>query len=285
MFKKIKYFIKNKIPATYLLLHPLWVNFYQAIWNIRNIILINAPIKVHVNNDYIEMLPQGHIAEVLWKYGFENLERKFVVRHLRAGMCVVNIGANAGLYSLIAGRLVGSKGQVHAFEPSKLNFELLNKNITLNTAVNIHSNRMAISNFEGNLALYLDPENPKLDSHYFVRRFIDGSIPEDALEIIKCITLDKYWADYCGVNHRVIDFIILDVEGSELAALEGMTAILEGSPRLIMMIECTKDLEEIDFLLKSLEFNFYLLKENTGEIEEIEKIARGNVIVFRKKYF
>ena len=44
-------------------------------------------------------------------------EMTFLRRWLRPGMTVIDIGANLGVYSLPMARLVGSKGQVFAYEP------------------------------------------------------------------------------------------------------------------------------------------------------------------------
>ena len=87
----------KKIPAAYVVFHPLWVMFYHLIWKRENIMYFNRPIKIYVKNDYVEMLPQGHIAEVLWKHEFENLERKFIIRHLISGMCNVILCTTIGL--------------------------------------------------------------------------------------------------------------------------------------------------------------------------------------------
>ena len=45
-------------------------------------------------------------------------ETAFVVRWLRPGMTVIDIGANLGVYSLPMARLVGPEGQVFAYEPA-----------------------------------------------------------------------------------------------------------------------------------------------------------------------
>jgi len=44
-------------------------------------------------------------------------DRHVFVSHLREGMTVMDVGANWGLYSLLASRAVGPSGKVYAFEP------------------------------------------------------------------------------------------------------------------------------------------------------------------------
>src|SRR3954452_15137269 len=50
-------------------------------------------------------------------------ERKFLSNHLRAGMTVLDIGANIGLYSIFLADLVGTEGKVFGFEPDPVLFE------------------------------------------------------------------------------------------------------------------------------------------------------------------
>lgn len=71
---------------------------------------------------------------------------------------------------------------------------------------------------------------------------------------MQCDTLHNYWAAYCEIDPRVIGFVILDFEGAEL--------------------------KKINAFLKSFGFDFYVLEEDENDIVRIEKITRGNIIVF-----
>src|SRR5882724_8977403 len=44
-------------------------------------------------------------------------EKRFLEQHVRPGMCVADIGANQGLYTLLISRILGREGRVYAFEP------------------------------------------------------------------------------------------------------------------------------------------------------------------------
>ena len=228
------------------------------------------------------MLPEGHIAEMIWKHAFEQDVRNFVEKYLKPGMCVLNIGANAGLYTLMAAKIVGSKGVVHAFEPATLNFDRLKRNVRLNGFTNVIINQMAISDFSGSLAILPDPAHPKLDSHYFVQRIIDGKPPEGVIELMTCDTLDNYWMKICDGVLTKVDMIILDVEGGELDVFKGAQATFEISPNLIMMAECTSKLDEIETLLRTNDFKFFKWNIASSMLEEIS-MQRGNIFAFRKK--
>src|SRR5690348_7048474 len=56
-----------------------------------------------------------------WLGTYEKSKQQAVVRLVRAGMNVVDIGANAGFYTLAFSRLAGPGGRVWAFEPLPAN--------------------------------------------------------------------------------------------------------------------------------------------------------------------
>src|SRR5262249_11715247 len=60
---------------------------------------------------------------------WEPLATRVLSAVLSPGMVFVDVGAHVGLYSLIAGRIVGTTGKVLAFEPEPTNFRLLQRNI------------------------------------------------------------------------------------------------------------------------------------------------------------
>jgi FkbM family methyltransferase len=129
---------------------------------------------------------------------------------------VFDIGANAGLLSLPFAFHV-PKGKVYAFEADGEVFEQLQKNMALNPQItNVIPMNAAMQ------------DNPNLDRiTFYKRRAIDGdklenrglssleNIPLHQKEstIIPCTTIDKY--------RLKIDFIKIDVEGSEYKVLKG----------------------------------------------------------------
>jgi len=74
---------------------------------------------------------------------------------LREGMIFCDVGANIGIYSLLAARLVGPTGKVIAVEPEPANAALLRKNIALNQYKHVEVIEKAISERPGILELYL----------------------------------------------------------------------------------------------------------------------------------
>src|SRR6185312_8497302 len=84
---------------------------------------------------------------------FETAELRFIQERLRPGDVFVDIGANGGIYTVIAAKKVGASGRVLAFEPGPRNLELLKRNLALNGLTNVTIVPKAVSNTAGAAAL------------------------------------------------------------------------------------------------------------------------------------
>lgn len=137
---------------------------------------------------------------------------------LRPGDCLVDVGANCGLFSLMAARAVGPDGLVIAFEPCRATFETLVRNCRLNGFDNIVPFNLAIADATG--AARLDHKaagHSGRNSMSLVDRPTDERIMTlamvDAAAILKLVD-----------GRRTL--IKIDVEGFELAALAGLEPLL-----------------------------------------------------------
>jgi FkbM family methyltransferase len=73
---------------------------------------------------------------------------------LKAGMVFVDVGANVGFLSLLAARLVGARGKVHAFEPNQYFCKLLQLSAEKNGFENIEIYPMAIADGRKSVLYY-----------------------------------------------------------------------------------------------------------------------------------
>lgn len=260
----------------------LWRIGSPYVWFLRNLVTLQKEILFFSKENKILLHPKGHIARLMWTNSFEKHERDFIEQHTKPNMNVVNIGSNIGLYTLIASKLVGSKGEVHSFEPSSLNFSRLKDNIILNKVENVILNNIALSDFEGKLGLIADPDNKSLDSHYSTKKLTESHTSQPAIEHVECTTLDGYWRKHCETKRKnpIIDLMIIDVEGAELSVLNGSTEVIQSSPSLIILIECTENLEKLDLFLKKHGFSFYFWDKETQKLLKT-KMQRGNICAFK----
>ena len=95
----------------------------------------------------------SELCHLIYCRHFEATERRFVNAFLQAGDVFIDVGANIGLFTLIAARRVGEGGRVLAFEPSPRAFERLNDNVRTNQLRNVSCFRTALSDRVGEQAL------------------------------------------------------------------------------------------------------------------------------------
>ena len=162
---------------------------------------------------------------------YERSELAFVEKSLRPGMTVLDVGANVGLYSALAGHAVGPSGRVAAFEPDPESFQYLQKTIRENGLSNIQPANLAASDQEGVSRLFTSSAN-RGDSRLYNNELSDGSVE------IQTIRLDDYLPT---VGIQELDFIKMDVQGFEGHVLAGLEQTIRHSPRLVMMSEFWPD--------------------------------------------
>lgn len=242
----------RKYPRLREVLLPWWVWMLGLQWRVRKI--IRWPVSYPAGISTVKLYPEGQIPEMLWKGDFEATERDFVATYLKPGMKVVNIGANVGLYTVMASALVKPGGEVHAFEPSGESHSRLINNIELNDCRNVIVKRVALSNTRGQLLLRVDPKNPAFDGHRFVESVNNTGNLLSSDELVEATTLDDYMAEQASRN---IDLIIMDVEGAELSVLQGGGETLALTQPTILL-ECSKYQEDTEKLLKDLGYKFWL---------------------------
>lgn len=190
----------------------------KATFRFRYGVFVNTPISPWPQG-YRDLFINGllDVTEVnIWR------------RVLKAGDNVVDGGANYGYWSLVAASLVGKKGTVHAFEPVPSTYASLQENISASEANNVLSYRMALSDHTGKCAINLS-ENDPIGGQSSLRNRTDR-LCTSSVEV-QLDTLDE------TLHENPIRLIKLDVEGGELAALKGATAILSRKAKPVVTFE------------------------------------------------
>ena len=73
---------------------------------------------------------------LLFEGAYEEPVARMFRRILRPGDTFLDIGANEGYFSILAGHLAGGNGRVHAFEPQSRLQRVVKRNFTLNGMAN-----------------------------------------------------------------------------------------------------------------------------------------------------
>lgn len=183
-------------------------------------------------------------------------ELAYLEEILSPGKVFIDVGANFGVYTLVASKLVGETGSILAFEPTAQSFATLRRNIELNHFSNVRAFQVALAQERSKAWLYYgwDPVGNSLgkDPHY-----------DNEGEEVQIETLDKVLQEN-GIDH--VDAIKIDVEGAEELVLRGAAGCLT-TQRPIVIFEfnpgCAAHLGLSAWgardLLESLGYEFVLL--------------------------
>jgi len=150
----------------------------------------------------------------------------FVVREVRDGFTMLDVGAHHGAFTIIVAhelRARGWTGRIHSFEPDPVNFELLRHNVEhngLGDYVTLHP--VAVSNVEGDeLLIGAEGENSGNTLASTGEFAIDSSAAAQISRRVPVVTLDGMLAELPRV-----DFIKMDIQGAEPLALAGAAQLL-----------------------------------------------------------
>ncbi|MCE5307434.1 MAG: FkbM family methyltransferase [Acidobacteriales bacterium] len=146
---------------------------------------------------------------------YEPLESNVVRTCLHPGDCFVDVGANIGYYTALAGSIVGTSGRVLSLEPDPECFQLLAQ--TFEGARYIQCMNLAVSDSPGTLKLYRPPE----EEHNH-----DSSCLAycEAMTAFECAATTL---DIALEGCSRVQLMKMDIEGHEPQAIRGGGHVLE----------------------------------------------------------
>ena len=147
------------------------------------------------------------------------VDLSFLKQVVRRGDCVVDAGANIGLYTKFLSALVGPEGLVYSVEPMPETYDVLVSNVRLLGLSNVRTLDYALSNVDAELEM----EVPRWS--YGGENLYEARVAVAAISGLRRIRVPSRRLDTL-VGDRPIAFVKCDVEGHELSFLEGATETL-----------------------------------------------------------
>lgn len=179
---------------------------------------------------------RDYTQRVMYYDAYETHELNFMTAVLRPGDVVLDIGANVGLFTLVAAKAVGPTGSVHAFEPVPGNWERLEENVQLNGFTNVRLNRSAVRDRAGTVALSIDADMASTSGASTSSFFTVSQLADPVREVTaQAETIDDYARRQ--LVGQAIRLVKIDVEGSEPAVLAGMSEVLKAHRVDVLMLE------------------------------------------------
>lgn len=136
----------------------------------------------------------------------------------------LDVGANIGNHTLVISKY--SEALI-AFEPVKFVFDVLQSNIELNQLKNVKAVNLGLSNNAADRNIFI-PENGNLGTSSLESTNGEG----DFLQI-RTVVGDAYLQEHASLSQ--IDFIKIDVEGHEAAALTGLSKTIARDQPLLLL--------------------------------------------------
>ncbi len=143
-----------------------------------------------------------------WRVAFKE-ENVDYLRHyeLKRSDVVVDAGGYKGTFTVYAAKAVGENGRIIVFEPDSENYKMLRENVELNGLKNVTLINKALWSKTDRLLFN--------DKHTAGSSFFGGSLNSREVD---AVSLDD---ELVGLGITHLDFIKMDIEGSEAQALEG----------------------------------------------------------------
>ena len=177
---------------------------------------------------YFKTNGNDHIASLLYWGGinaYEDNTIQIFIKLLKCTDTIFDVGASTGLYALIAA-IDNPKRKVYAFEPVPRIFDCLKKNVEINKLHNLQIDSSAVTNYDGDIALYIPPDAIP-SSASTLQGFRDAS----EVISVRALTIDSFVAMN---NIPKVDLIKIDTEATEHTVLEGAKSVIKRDEPIII---------------------------------------------------
>ncbi len=193
----------------------------------------------------------GAGSNACWVGTYEVDRLRALAAAMTQGAVVYDVGANVGIYSLLASLRVGASGMVYAFEPLKRNLQYLRRHLELNNVQNCLILETAVGNIEGTRRFSAASWD-----------FSMGRLSAEGEILVPSTTLDS--CIYGEKGLRPPNIIKIDVEGAEFEVLQGASrALSELRPAIFLEIHGTQLHTDCRTLLEA---KGYRVEEGYGQL-------------------
>lgn len=168
---------------------------------------------------------------------------------LRRDAIVLDIGANIGLYTAVAGTSLGPSGRVYAFEGNPLAFGALQRTLWANELF-FESKAVAAN-------LLVSDRCGRGTLHYPADNLVGGTMSAGLLQgETRTVEVEMTTIDAFLPPDLSVDLVKIDVEGHEPLVIRGMEQTIARSPNIRLIIEFADAM--LDHTVKPAEFVDYI---------------------------
>lgn len=188
---------------------------------------------------------------------YEPSVTEYLKKTLKKGDIFIDVGANEGMFGILAGKLVGHTGKVYCIEPLPRNISILKKNIRINNLNNVIIYDVAAGDENKEVSFFDIKINNMLGGAENIMTTLLSKIPG----MIQLIKVKQRRLDML-INEPLdkIKLIKIDTEGYEEYVLKGLDTWLIGKSSIDFIIEMnpSKSKYIIDLLLNKHKYTGYM---------------------------
>ncbi len=204
-------------------------------WQLDKRLLGRTRVIAFLNGMRFRCYPDSTIASlVLYCHGLPDYhEMTFMSHYLRPGDGFIDVGANIGVYSLLAGSIVGPEGRVDAFEPGPVAVQRLAENVALNRLSWVAIHRTAVGAEQGTIPFTGDQD--------VLNRMPPSGTKGNQILQVPCVSLDDVLR-----GHRYA-MAKMDIEGAEPLAVRGAQHMFADANPPVWLIEINGKLRDYGY--------------------------------------
>jgi FkbM family methyltransferase len=220
------------------------------------------------NGTRMRLYGDSRLCEMIYFGYFEIETRAFFEAFLRPGDIFLDIGANIGLFTLGAAKIVGNLGRVHSFEPCLQTFNRLLENLELSAVTNAECHQIALGSENGEAELSIagggyDAWN-SLGTPYM------GATATK--ELVQSMTLESFVQKHALLGR--ISAVKMDVEGWESHVLAGAASLFSRADAPLLCVEFTEEAaanagsscEDLYRMLEGFGYQLFEVGDRSGKL-------------------
>jgi FkbM family methyltransferase len=237
-------------------------------------------VQLHPDLPRLLVPADDWVGHFLREEAFEAQERDFVERALAPGDAVVDVGAHMGVYTLLAGHLVGEAGSVVALEPNPESFAVLEQNVIRHRLGNrVRVRHAAASDRDGSAELHMPPHHQAAWS-----ALAEPSVGTARTVRVETVTLDSLLGDQRPF------LVKIDVEGWERHVVAGAQRLLAAADGPHLLVEFSDvSAESADTTTSALaddlsRFGYEVFRYDPDRValDPVGSYLRGNLVASKR---
>lgn len=214
----------------------------------------NYTLTIKHKDNRLLVRPFSDLLEIIMvSDAYEPYVKAILDKDVKSGDVIADVGANLGVYVIALGK---KASKVIAFEPHPKSFEMLEKNVQLNHLNNVILIQKAVSDSKKKVLLDLSYAS-------IASEIVSSNVLEKVTDTNNFLETESIDLDTALAMENRLDWLLIDVEGSEVNVLNGAEMIIKKfAPKIIIEVR-VEYVDQVSAILTSKGYSMTLLYGHT----------------------